>query len=274
MVGSSPPVGPDVALPLSGRTAVVTGAARGIGAAITHRLVAEGVRVVGSDRDQPEATGVQWVTADLSTASGVTSLVEGARDILGEIDLFVGNAGVEIGQSIEATDEAWQLSYDVNVLAHVRAARLLIPHWLERGSGRYVMTVSAAGLLTMLGSPAYTATKHAALAFGEWLSATYGHRGIVVQAICPQGVRTGMLPTQGPAAEILEREGVLEPADIADHLVGALEGEAFLVLPHPQVARYYAARANDTDRWLAAMRDVQRRIDDDGPTDRATREVP
>ena len=194
--------------------------------------------------------------------SGVDSLITAARAHLGSIDVFVANAGIEVASGLHASEEDWQRSLDVNVMAHVRAARLLVPDWLERGSGRFVVTASAAGLLTMLGSAPYAVSKHAAVAFAEWLSATYGHRGIVVQAICPQGVRTRMLEEAGPIADVLIRDGALEPEDVADAVWAGMQDERFLILPHPEVAEYYVNRATSTDAWLHAMRKLQRRLDD------------
>ncbi len=193
---------------------------------------------------------------------GSTALITAARGHLGSIDVYVANAGIEVAAGLHASEEDWQRSLDVNVMAHVRAARLLVPDWLERGSGRFVVTASAAGLLTMLGSAPYAVSKHAAVAFAEWLSATYGHRGIVVQAICPQGVRTRMLEEAGPIADVLIRDGALEPEDVADAVWAGLQDERFLILPHPEVAEYYVNRATSTDAWLHAMRKLQRRLDD------------
>ncbi len=153
-------------------------------------------------------------------------------------------------------------------MAHIRAARVLVPQWLERGGGRFVATVSAAGLLTMLGGAPYSVSKHAALAHAEWLSATYGHRGITVQCICPQGVRTQMLAEAGAAGEMLMAATALEPEVVADVVMDGLRDDRFLVLPHPEVADYYALRATETERWLAGMRKLQRRIDDAEPTGR------
>jgi len=146
-------------------------------------------------------------------------------------------------------------------MAHVRAARLLVPDWLERGGGRFVVTASAAGLLTMLGSPTYSVSKHGAVAFAEWLSATYRHRGVVVQTICPQGVRTRMYDDAGPLKEVLGHDSVLTPEEVAEAARAALDDDRFLVLPHPQVRDYYAARATDTDRWLGGMNRVQQHLD-------------
>lgn len=252
-----------------GRRVVVTGAARGIGAAIAERLSSLGARVVVTDvlqrelADTADRIGAEAIPVDISTESGVRSVVDAALGSLGDIDVWVGNAGVARGTGLDAAEADWELSWSVNVLAHVRAARLLVPRWLERGSGRFVVTASAAGLLTILGQPSYAVTKHGAEAFAEWLSASYGHRGIRVHAICPQGVRTDMYPGPGddPLADIIGHDGALQPSDVADALVKAIAAEEFLVLPHPEVRDYYAARASDPDRWLRGMQRLQAQVD-------------
>jgi NAD(P)-dependent dehydrogenase (short-subunit alcohol dehydrogenase family) len=252
---------------IGGAGVVVTGAGQGIGRAIARRLADGGARVVVNDLDADAAKAVAEevqglaVPGDAASESGVEGLVAAAREHLGEIDVYCANAGVAPEGGPEAAEEAWARAWDVNVMAHVRASRVLLPRWLERGSGRFVATVSAAGLLTMLGSAPYSASKHAALAFAEWLSATYGHRGVVVQCLCPQGVRTRMLEGTGPAGDVLLRDGALEPEEVAEALWEGLADDRFLVLPHPEVRDYYAARAADTDRWLAGMRRLQERID-------------
>lgn len=251
----------------AGSTAVVTGAAGGIGRAIAERLVAEGFRLVLADidpavRDTADTLGVvDAVVSDCASEDGVATLVATARQQLGAIDVFFANAGVEGGRGLESTEEQWARAIEVNVMAHVRSARLLVPTWLEAGGGRLVVTASAAGLLTMLGSAPYSVTKHGAVAFAEWLRATYSHRGIVVQAICPQGVRTRMLDDSGPFKDLLSHDRALEPSEVADRVWEALQGERFLVLPHPQVAGYYAARATDPDAWLAGMGRLQSKLD-------------
>jgi len=149
-------------------------------------------------------------------------------------------------------------------MAHVRAARQLVPTWLETGGGRFVVTASAAGLLTMLGNAPYSVTKHGAVAFAEWLSATYGHRWIVVQAICPHGVRTRMLDHAGPLRDLLSHDLALEPEQVAQTVWQALQEDRFLILPHPQVQDYYQYRATNTDGWLAGMGKLQRRLDKAG----------
>ena len=195
---------------LQGAGVVITGAGHGIGAALARRFAAAGARVVVNDLDAEAAAAVaaeiggHALPGDAASADGVRALVAGALDLLGDIDLYCANAGV--GGAPTLSDEAgWELAWQVNVMAHVRAADALLPRWLDRGRGHFLATVSAAGLLTMLGAPSYSVTKHGALAFAEWLSATYGDRGITVQALCPQGVRTAMLDASGDAGKLLWR---------------------------------------------------------------------
>ena len=255
----------------SGSTAVVTGAAGGIGRAISSRLAAEGFRLVLADLDpavEPVAAslGATAVVGDCASEAGVTRLVDTALSDLRRVDVFFANAGTDVGRGLDTPDAAWATALEVNVMAHVRAARLLVPRWLDEGGGegRFVVTASAAGLLTMIGSAPYSVSKHAAVAFAEWLRATYGHRGIVVQAVCPQGVRTQMLDQAGPLKELLSRDRALEPEEVADVVWQALQGDAFLVLPHPEVAGYYRARVADTDAWLAGMGRLQAKLDGGG----------
>ncbi|MBM6405891.1 SDR family oxidoreductase [Phycicoccus sp. CSK15P-2] len=253
-----------------GAGAVVTGAAHGIGRAIATKLVAEGLRVVVADVDAEALgevaaeTGAFAVAGDVASPDGVGALVAAARDRLGDVDVWFGNAGIDRGDGLDSTEDDWHAAHEVNVMAHVRAARLLVPRWVERGSGRYVVTASAAGLLTMLGSPTYSVTKHGAVAVAEWLSATYRHRGVVVQAVCPQGVQTRMLENASGLQGLLSRDAARTPEEVADLAFEALSHDRFLVLPHPEVGGYYAARATDPDRWLAGMNRLQRKLEDAG----------
>ena len=255
---------------LGGGGAGVTGAGRGIGRALAARLAAEGAQVVVNDLDPmtasavADAIGGAAVPGDACSADGVHRLITQATEELGRVDIYVANAGIggAGADSLQTADEHWERCLDVNVMASVRAARLLVPRWLQDGGGRFVVTASAAGLLTMLGDAPYSVTKHAVVGFAEWLSATYGHRGIAVHAICPQGVRTRMLEDAGPLQQLLTRDAALEPEQIADSFMTALDDDRFLVLPHPEVADYYVARADDTDRWLAGMRRLQQRLDE------------
>ncbi|SCL47935.1 SDR family NAD(P)-dependent oxidoreductase [Micromonospora chersina] len=257
-------------MPVRDRGVVVTGAGHGIGRALATRLAAEGARVVVNDLDGAAARAVAeeiggWAApGDAASEPGVAALVETARGHLGDIDVWIGNAGIDRGRGLDAAEAEWAASHEVNVMAHVRAARLLVPTWVERGAGRFVVTASAAGLLTTLGNPAYAVSKHGCVAFAEWLSATYRHRGIVVQAVCPQGVRTRMLDDSGPLRDLLSRDGALTPEDVAEATWRALHDDRFLVLPHPRVADYYAHRATDPDRWLGGMNRIQRQLEDEG----------
>ncbi len=256
--------------------AVVTGAGHGIGRALARRLVAEGARVVVNDLDEDacrevaEELGATAAPGDCSSDEGVRALIGTATEALGRIDVYLANAGIDRTQpdSLQASDDDWARMFDTNVMAHVRAARVLVPAWLADGQirdglrGRFVVTASAAGLLTMIGAAPYSATKHAAIGFAEWLSVTYGHRGIAVQAICPQGVQTRMLEQAGPLKDLLTRDAALSPEQVTDAWVASLADDRFLVLPHPEVGGYYAARAADPDAWLAGMRRLQAKVDE------------
>ncbi|WP_420081278.1 SDR family oxidoreductase [Streptomyces sp. JL4002] len=239
---------------------VVTGAGGGIGASLAHRFAAEGARVVVNDLDPARAAAVAASIGDRAVAvpGDASQIVAEAREALGgTVDVYCANAGLASGGGADAEEAVWEAAWDVNVMAHVRAARLLLPDWLERGSGRFVSTVSAAGLLTMIGAAPYSVTKHGALAFAEWLSLTYRHRGVQVHAICPQGVRTDMLTAAGSAGELVLAPTAIEPEAVADALFDGMEKGRFLILPHPEVAGYYAVRATEPDRWLDGMNHLQ-----------------
>lgn len=255
---------------IQGASTIVTGAASGIGEAIAQRLLERGATVVIGDLDASrlEATAarldadhpgrVSHVAGDASDVGHVEALIGAA----GEVDAFFANAGVFQGFGLEATDAEWALSWDVNVKAHVVAARALVPGWVERGSGCFVSTASAAGLLTQLGSPTYSTTKHAAVGFAEWLAATYGDQGLQVCCLCPMGVRTDMLVEGETSADGDARLGMksvvsagqtLAPLEVADVLLTAVEAGTFFALPHAEVGTMYARKAADTDHWITGM---------------------
>jgi len=252
---------------VSGAGAVVTGGGGGIGRAMARRLAADGARVVVNDLDAAAAEAVAAeigglaVPGDTGTEQGVAALIQAAAGFLGEIDIYCSNAGTGGGTGPDTPDDVWQRVWEVNTMAHVRAARALLPGWLARGSGTFVVTASAAGLLTMLGSAPYSVTKHAAVGFAEWLAATYQHRGLSVHCVCPQGVRTQMLANSGRAGEVVLAGAAIEPEQVADALAAALADGRFLVLPHPEVHDYYVHRATDTDRWLRGMSRLQQRVE-------------
>jgi len=260
---------------VAGAGVVVTGAGSGIGAALARRFVAEGANVVLNDLNATAVKAVAEscsgenggrataIAGDAASEDGVTALIEAARSELGEIDLYCANAGIARRGGPEASEEDWADSWNVNVMAHVRAARLLLPRWLERGRGHLICTVSAAGLLATPGSAPYSVTKHGALAFAEWLSLTHRHRGLTVQAICPMGVRTGMFPGGDTRSEKLLGPEAIMPEQVADVVIEAIADGRFLILPHPQVAEMYAGRAEIPDRWLKDMNKLQQWLEDD-----------
>jgi NAD(P)-dependent dehydrogenase (short-subunit alcohol dehydrogenase family) len=244
---------------------VVTGAASGIGAALSRRFERDGARVVVADRQADALERVAGeidavaVPCDVTDAAQIAALVDQAEKVCGPIDLFCSNAGVIAIGGENASDAEWQLSIDVNVMAHVYAARVLVPRMIERGGGYLLQTASAAGLLTQIGSAPYSVTKHAALAFAEWLAITYGDAGIKVSVLAPQAVRTAMTAgvENGGVAGV---DGMLEPDDVADAVIAGLASESFLILPHPEVLEYFRRKASDYERWLNGMRRLQRRF--------------
>ena len=253
---------------VAGAGVVVTGAGAGIGRALARALAAADARVVVNDLDAGAAAAVADdiggypVPGDAATEPGVRDLIAAARGHLGEIDIYCSNAGIGAGTGPDTPEPVWQRAWEVNVLAHVRASRELLPAWLERGRGCLVVTASAAGLLTMLGSAPYSVTKHAAEAYAEWLAATYRHRGLVVHCICPQGVRTNMLAETGRAGQVVLADAAIEPERVAEALLEGMAAGRFLILPHPEVHGYYGLRAGDTDKWLRGMNRMQQRIED------------
>lgn len=213
-----------------------------------------------NDLDAVKAKTVADEIGGIAVPGDASAIVAEARDALGgTVDVYCANAGLASGGTEAADEKVWALAWDVNVMAHVRAAHELLPAWLERGSGRFVSTVSAAGLLTMIGAAPYAVTKHGAYAFAEWLSLTYRHRGLKVHAICPQGVRTDMLAATGSAGDLVLQPTAIEPEDVADALFAGIAEDRFLILPHPEVAGYYEARATDPDRWLTNMNHIQQK---------------
>ena len=197
---------------------------------------------------------------DASTEAGVELLIGSARELAGPIVVYCANAGVAHAGLVEVDERAWETSWQVNVMAHVRASNALIPQWVSQGHGKFVSTVSAAGLLTIPGAAPCAVTQHAAYAYAERLSMTYAYAGVRVHAVCPQGMRTQMLEDFGAAGKALMGESAIEADDVAAALLAAIELGQFLVLPHPEVGPMYAGRAADPDRWLAGMRRLSARI--------------
>jgi NAD(P)-dependent dehydrogenase (short-subunit alcohol dehydrogenase family) len=254
---------------LVGSVAVVTGGAGGIGRALAERFAAEGARaVVVADRDGAAAVTVAaglsstvalGVTLDVTDEAAIKALVDRIESEIGPIDLWISNAGVG-GAGGLGTDEQWNLAFGVHVMAHVYAARHVLPRMVERGRGHFLVTASAAGLLTEMDTAAYTATKHGSVALAEWLAIQYGDTGVGFSCLCPQGVRTAMTAHFQVDSATLAAGGFLDPSDVADVVVAALGDGRFLILPHPEVAEYERRRAGDRDRWLAGMRKVKAKL--------------
>jgi NAD(P)-dependent dehydrogenase (short-subunit alcohol dehydrogenase family) len=254
---------------ISGRHVVVTGAAGGIGRALVRRLGAEGARgVVAADRDVSGARAIAaevgglGVELDAASETSVQAMLAAAKEAYGPVDIQISNAGVPGGMGgTETPDEVWEEAWRVNVMAHVWAARALLPEMLARGEGYLVNTASAAGLLTQVSSLVYSVTKHAAVSLAEWLAIEHGDAGIRVSCICPQGVRTPMLDMamEEPAgAAALTAGGLIEPEDVADAVVAGLREERLLILPHENVAGFMALKGSDPERWLRGMRRIVR----------------
>ena len=266
------------------KVAIVTGGGNGIGAALAAKLAAQDARVVVADLDSDaarvvadrinaERSGVAvGLGADVSDTAEIEQLIQRTESEFGPVDLYFANAGITGVSGLDVTEDEWDRSIDVNLRAHIRAAQLLVPGWIDRGEGYFVSTASAAGLLTQLGSATYSVTKHAAVGFAEWLNITYGDQGVRVSCLCPMGVNTNLLNSPGDSDEVLARLAnravinagdVLEPADVADVVLDAIADERFLILPHPAVLEMYRQKAGDYDRWLKGMRRYQHSLQED-----------
>lgn len=234
-----------------------------------RRFAAAGARAIvvadldeGAARSVAARVGGDAAAVDVADGEAVAALVDRVVDRYGTIDLFASNAGIGGTGGVDVPLDTWQRTWEVNVLAHVHAARAVLPGMLERGEGYLLQTASAAGLLTNLGAAPYSVTKHAAVAFAEWLAITYGDRGIKVSCLCPQFVHTDLLDDLATTAETRAwvEDSALDPDEVAEAVVAGLGDESFLILPHPEVATYFQRKAGDYDRWLAGMRSLQDQV--------------
>ena len=251
---------------LTDRVIVVTGAGSGIGAAMARRFVSEKPRaLVIADLDLQAASNVAKevggtaIEVDVSDPESNDRLIDQTEEQFGPVDLFCANAGIGFAGDEQTAPEMWDRMWHVNVMSHVHAARRLIPAWVARGQGYFLTTASAAGLLTNLKAAEYSVTKHAAVAFAEWLSVSYGDQGVKVSCLCPMGVRTPFLDSASEFHELLDPYA-LEPGEVADQVVAGISAEKFLILPHPEVEHYFQNKANDYDRWIEGMRKLQRSV--------------
>ena len=251
---------------IENRIIVVTGAASGIGKAMAQRFAAKGaLKVIAVDINIEEAEstakeiGGVAIKADVACEADIKRVIQETEEKHGPIDLFCSNAGIGLAPNLDSDNKDWTLSWEVNVMAHVYAARHLVPRMIARGGGYFLNTASAAGLLNQPGGAAYGVTKHAAVGFSEWLALTYAHEGIGVSVLCPQAVRTPMLDA-GPASSAAGVDGLIEPEDVAKIVEEGLEEKRFLILPHPEVLEYVRRKAADYDRWIQGMNRLYRRV--------------
>lgn len=250
---------------VAGKTIAITGGGKGIGRALALRFAREGARHIAvADLDGNAAQAVATEIGGFAQLVNVaderelTAFIDAVEQRFGPIDLFCSNAGIARGAGLETSNEIWRQVMDVNVMAHVYAARALVPRMIARGGGYFLNTASAAGLLAQIGNVTYSVSKHAAVAFAEWLSITHGHQGIKVSILCPQAVRTDMIA--GHEGGVASVNGVIEPDDVAEAVIQGLAEEKTLILPHPVVAEYVNRRAQDRDRWIAGMRRLQQKV--------------
>ena len=260
---------------IDGSVAVVTGAGSGIGRSIAAGLASAGASVVAGDIDAGSAAetaamiGGVAAVADAASTDGIATLLDTARRTFGPVDIYVANAGITGQLGLGDDEAAWDRIIDINLRAHIRAAKAVVPAWLERASGHFVAVASAAGLLTQLGAAPYSVTKHAAVGFAEWLAIKYGDNGIGVSCVCPMGVDTPLLRgmSDSPdadirvaAAAVTSAGAVIGPDTVAALVVRAIADGTFLVLPHPEVLTMYRQKAADYERWIAGMRRYQRAL--------------
>jgi NAD(P)-dependent dehydrogenase (short-subunit alcohol dehydrogenase family) len=255
----------------AGQIAVVTGGGSGIGQALCRSLAQSGIRcVVAADRNVEAARRIaaainetyshgpaRALELDVAEGRSVEAAVEKVEAELGPIDVWCSNAGIHIGDGLGEPSDWWK-SLDVNLMGHVNAARAVIPRMATRRTGHFVVTASAAGLLTDFRCAPYAASKHAAVALAEWLSIAHADDGVAVSCVCPEGVRTGMTKPDSLKAGV--SSNFIEPEDVAREILDALKERRFLVLPHPKVAEYEQRRAADRENWLGRMRAARRKL--------------
>ncbi|MFC6589250.1 SDR family oxidoreductase [Sulfitobacter pacificus] len=246
---------------------VVTGAASGIGKALCMAFVKAGARqVVCVDMngdgagETAEAVGGAAYTVDVADEAQIKAMIDNVERDIGPIDLYWSNAGIAVGGGMETPNSEWQRTWDINVMAHVWAARHLVPLMAARGGGYLLNTASAAGLLNQIGSASYGVTKHAAVGLAEWIALTHGDEGIKVSVLCPQAVRTEM--TRGHEDHVAAINGMMEPEPVAQICLEAIREETFLILPHEEVRTYMKNKTDDYDRWIGGMRKLNRKFSD------------
>ena len=251
---------------LTNKVVIVTGGGNGIGAALCRRFHREGAaKIVVADIDEnaarvvaEEIDGVA-VRCNVGCEDDIAAVVDLTLKQFGRVDVFCSNAGITVKGGLESSNEDWQRIWDVNVMSRLFAARKVIPQMLEQGGGYLIHVASAAGVLTEIGSASYSVTKHADVALAEWLSVCYGREGIRVSCVCPLGVKTDMIDDEDPIHRYLHLH-IITPDDVADAVVEGMKTERFLILPHPEVAEYFARKTNDYDQWLRGMQRLRQKL--------------
>jgi NAD(P)-dependent dehydrogenase (short-subunit alcohol dehydrogenase family) len=254
-------------LELENKIIVITGAGSGIGRAMAIRFKAEGAKQIvavdiNGENAQATAEMIDGVamTADVSKEDDIVRVIEETETQIGPIDLFCSNAGVGMGPDLNSPNRDWQISWDINVMSHLYAARHLVPRMVARGGGYFLNTASAAGLLNQIGLAAYGVTKHAAVGFGEWLAIHHKHEGIKVSMLCPQAVRTAMTAGDNDPTTAASHDGMMEPEEMVETVVEELRKETFMILPHPVVLEYMHNKVSNYDRWIGGMNKLMRKI--------------
>ena len=248
---------------LKDKIIVITGAASGIGRAMALRFADEGAKKIvcadinlhGAQETADQIGGVAYAV-NVAVETEIADMIDAVESGVGPIDLFCSNAGILTTGGVEVPNDDWQRIWEINVMAHVWAARHLVPKMTERGGGYLLNTASAAGLLNQVGSAPYGVTKHAAVGLAEWIAMTYGDQGIKVSVLCPQAVRSEM--TRGHEDGVASLDGMLEPEPVAEACMQTIRDETFLVLPHPEVADYMRNKTDNYDKWIGGMRKLNR----------------
>lgn len=248
---------------LKDKVIVITGAASGIGRAMALRFSQEGAKSIvcvdinlgGAQETADQIDGIAYAV-DVAVEAQITDMIDSVESKVGPIDLFCSNAGILTLGGLDVPNDEWQRIWDINVMAHVWAARHLVPKMSARGGGYFLNTASAAGLLNQVGAAPYGVTKHAAVGLAEWIAMTYGDQGIKVSVLCPQAVRSEM--TRGHEGGVASLDGMLEPEPVAEACVQTIRDETFLVLPHPEVADYMRNKVGNYDKWIGGMRKLNR----------------
>lgn len=250
---------------LANKTVIVTGGGNGIGAALCRRFAAESAKVVVSDIDGEAAVrvaeeiGGTGIQCDVANEPSVQALVSHAMETYGRIDVFCSNAGITVKGGLENSNDEWRRMWDVNVMSRIFAARAVVPQMLKQGSGYIVHTASGAGVLTEIGSASYSVTKHADVAFAEWLSVRYGREGIDVSCVCPLGVATDFLDHDDPIHQFLHTHSVTAE-DVAESVLAGMADKTFLILPHPEVAEFFAMKTENYDRWISGFQRLRQKL--------------